>query len=195
MAERGLRSYLRCMKSRDVTLAILVSVWIPPFAARAQKFDPCSLLTRREIQAVQGDRVTAARASEPQRNQFAVSQCFYTLATSSRSISLEVTRRRPGETEGPRSQWRRMFARALRKDEGREETAESETEAGREVARPRPISGVGDEAFWDGSPIGGALYVLRDETCLRVSVGGPDSAQVKLEKSKRLARSALRRLS
>jgi hypothetical protein len=168
-------------------------------AAAAQKFDACSLLSRREIQAVQGDRVTATKLSEPQRNQFAVSQCFYTLATFSRSISLEVTRRRPGEAEDPRSHWKQMFARAMQKGEEKEEAEEFQKEAGRERGReaagPRRVSGVGDEAFWDGSSIGGGLYVLHDETYLRLSVGGPDSADVKIEKLKKLARSALRRLS
>jgi hypothetical protein len=187
------------MKSRDVALAVLMSACVAPFAAAAQKFDACSLLTRREIQAVQGDRVMATKASEPQRNQFTVSQCFYTLATFSKSISLEVTRRRPGETEGPRSHWKQMFAKALQKGEERGEAEESEKESGRErereAARPRAVIGVGDEAFWDGSSIGGGLYVLRDETYLRLSVGGPDPAEVKIEKLKKLARSALRRLS
>ncbi len=180
-------------------LAVLMSACVARFAPAAQKFDACSLLTRREIQTVQGDRVTATKASEPQRGQFAVSQCFYTLATFSKSISLEVTRRRPGETEGPRSHWKRMFARARQKSEEKGEAEESERVAGRErseeAARPRPVPGVGDEAFWDGSPIGGSLYVLRDETYLRLSLGGPDSPEVKIERLKKLARSALRRLS
>ncbi len=187
------------MKRRDVTFAILVSACVAPFAAAAPKFDACSLLTRGEIQSVQGGRVRAVRASEPQRNQFAVSQCFYTLATFSRSISLEVTRRRPGETEGPRSHWERMFARALQKNEERGEVAEVRRETGREedreAAAPRRVDGVGDEAFWEGSSFGGALYVLRDETYLRLSIGGSDPTEVKIEKLKKLARSALRRLS
>jgi hypothetical protein len=186
-------------KRIPTALAVLLGIGVSCAAAAAQKFDACSLLTRREIQAVQRDRVTATKASEPQRNQFAVSQCFYTLATFSKSISLEVTRRRPGETEGPRSHWKQMFTRAMRKGEEKEETEESGREAGRErdreSASPRRISGVGDEAFWDGSSIGGGLYVLRDETYMRLSVGGPDPAEVKIEKLKKLARSALRRLS
>ncbi len=187
------------MKRRYVTFAILVSVCVAPFAAATPKFDACSLLTSREIRSVQGDRVRAVRASEPQRNQFAVSQCFYTLATFSRSISLEVTRRRPGETEGPRSHWKRMFARALQEDEVKGEVAEVRRETGheedREAASPRRVAGVGDEAFWEGSSLGGALYVLRDDTYLRLSIGGADPTEVKIEKLKKLARNALRRLS
>jgi hypothetical protein len=37
----------------------------------------------------------------------------------------------------------------------------------------RRISGVGDEAYWDGSTLGGGLFVLKGDTYFRLSVGGP----------------------
>ncbi len=171
--------------------------------AASETFDPCSLLTAREIEEVQGIKVASTKASQPQRGHFAVSQCFYTLTTFSRSISLEVTRRAPGEAEAPRTHWKQMFARAL--DERREEKEEREVEeesrenagGGKEKeteAKPRPVAGVGDEAFWTGSSLGGGLFVLKGDAYFRLSVGGPDSEAVKIEKLKKLARKALRRL-
>jgi hypothetical protein len=168
-------------------------------AAAAGKFDPCSLLTRREIEEVQGDRLASQKASEPGRERFAVSQCFYTLATFSKSISLEVTRRLPGEAASPRAYWKQMFFRAMEKGKDREEEAESGEREGREKAReaaakPRRISGVGDEAYWDGSTLGGGLFVLKGDAYFRLSVGGPDNGAVKIEKLKKLARRILSRL-
>ena len=168
-------------------------------AAATGKFDPCSLLTRGEIEEVQGDRVVSTKASEPERDRFAVSQCFYSLATFSKSISLEVTRRRPQAAESPRTGWKQMFARALDRAKEREEEAESEGKGGREkgrraAARPLGVSGVGDEAFWDGSSLSGGLFVLKGDSYFRLSVGGPENETVKIEKLKKLARRALARL-
>jgi len=172
-----------------------VSVWVVLLSAAldaeaAVKLDPCGLLARSEIEAVQGDRVVATKASEPERDRFAVSQCFYTLATFSKSVSLEVTRRRPGSADSPREHWRQMFARALEKGKDEQEQAEPE----KKTARPRRVSGVGDEAFWDGSSLGGGLLVLKGDAYFRLSVGGPDSESVKIEKLKKLSRRALSRL-
>jgi hypothetical protein len=186
------------MKSLGLCL-LVVSGAASSVAAATGKFDPCSLLTRREIEEVQGDRLASQKGSEPQRERFAVSQCFYTLATFSKSISLEVTRGRPGETESPRAYWKQMFFRAMEKGKEKEDEAESgerAREKAREAAaRPRRISGVGDEAFWDGSTLGGGLFVLKGDAYFRLSVGGPDNETVKIEKLKKLARRALPRLS
>jgi hypothetical protein len=180
-----------------VSLVLLFSA--AASGAAAEKFDACSLLTRPEIETVQGDRLAFTKSSEPQRDRFAVSQCFYTMATFSKSISLEVTRRRPGEAEGPGAHWKQMFTRALEKGKEREDAAEQDEKAGRErereaAARPRRVSGVGDEAFWDGSSLGGGLFVLKGDSYFRLSVGGPENEIVKIEKLKKLARRALARL-
>jgi hypothetical protein len=167
--------------------------------ALAEKFDACSLLTRREIETVQGDRVASTKASEPERNRFAVSQCFYTLTTFSKSISLEITRHRTGEAESPRAHWKQMFSRALEKANEKEKEKESEEKTTGEkrkeaAARPRLVSGVGDEAYWDGSTLGGGLFVLKGDAYFRLSVGGPEPEAVKIEKLKKLSRKALPRL-
>ncbi len=68
---------------------------------------------------------------------------------------------------------------------------ESERE---EHGRPRPLPGIGDEAFWVGSRMSGALYVLRGDSYFRLSLGGPESETVKIDKARRLASELLLRL-
>jgi hypothetical protein len=92
-----------------------------------------------------------------------------------------------------------MFFRAMEKGKEKEEEAESGERGGRESAReaaakPRRVSGIGDEAFWDGSTLGGGLFVLKGDAYFRLSVGGPDNEAVKIEKLKKLARRVLTRL-
>jgi len=53
---------------------------------------------------------------------------------------------------------------------------------------------VGDEAFWIASRVGGALYVLKGNSYLTVSVGGAADEKTRIEKSKALAQRALVRL-
>lgn len=104
----------------------------------------------------------------------------------------------PGSTvstirpEGEREKERdKKSAKEREKEKAREKNREEEEE---EAAPPQKIAGVGDEAFWTGSRVGGALYVLKGSTYLRVSVGGAGDQQSKINKSKALARLALKRL-
>jgi hypothetical protein len=59
---------------------------------------------------------------------------------------------------------------------------------------PQKISGVGDEAYWTASRVGGALYVLKGNTYLRISIGGSSDQASQTKKSKTLAQKALARL-
>ncbi|MBA3573213.1 MAG: hypothetical protein H0W34_14855 [Pyrinomonadaceae bacterium] len=52
---------------------------------------------------------------------------------------------------------------------------------------------MGDKAYWVGNEVIGALNVLKGNRYITISVGGGDQA-TKLEKSKRLADFALKRL-
>ena len=63
-----------------------------------------------------------------------------------------------------------------------------------ESTRPRAITGIGEQAYWVGSPMVGALYVLKGNTFLRISVGGVREESARIEKSVALARLALKRL-
>ena len=174
-------------------------------AARTPDPFPCSLLTRLEVEAVQRDKVTDAKNSEPSREPLTVSQCFYSAKTFSRSVSLEVTRRAPGGKESPAAHWKQMFARALDRARSKEEQEEAEKAADarqggerekerESAAKARAIEGLGDEAYWIRTSLGGGLYVLKGDTYFRLSVGGPDPESVKIDRLKKLARQVLRRL-
>jgi len=58
---------------------------------------------------------------------------------------------------------------------------------------PRSVTGLGEEAYWVAGPVASALYVLRGEMFLRVSVGSTGQESERMEKSKALARIALKR--
>ena len=63
-----------------------------------------------------------------------------------------------------------------------------------EGAPPERVRGVGDEAFWTGSRIGGTLYVLKGNSYLRISIGGAADQPTKMKRSKVLAQKAVARL-
>jgi hypothetical protein len=73
---------------------------------------------------------------------------------------------------------------------GRKPGPEGEEEA----RKPRRIEGLGEEAYWVGTPITGALYVLQADNFVRISVGGVREESVRIEKSKTLARAVVKRL-
>jgi hypothetical protein len=78
---------------------------------------------------------------------------------------------------------------------GAQEQRESEREEENEKkSPPKKIDGVGEEAFWIGSRVGGALYVLKDQLILRISVGGGQDIETKIARSKALAEKAINRL-
>ncbi|HEX8141550.1 MAG TPA: hypothetical protein VF553_03080 [Pyrinomonadaceae bacterium] len=174
-------------------------------------FDPCSLLTPSEIASVQGDEVKESRAAPGNSNRLAVSQCYFQTATPSKSVSLEVTRRIPGQRDAlsPREFWEERFEgeeHERERERGRKGKREADKrEAERRGARgseeeeeeggpPQRVAGVGDEAFWSGNRIVGALYVLKGDSIIRISVGGVADQSARLEKTKTLAQMALKRL-
>jgi hypothetical protein len=168
---------------------------------------------------VQGDAVQETKSDGRTDGGMSVSQCFYSVASFSKSVSLAVTKGdpdSPGKT-GPRDFWKRTFHRDDEKDREREKESEKKSERERERERekkgepdreqsrgreeeeeegapPKKITGVGDEAYWMGSRVGGALYVLKKNAFIRISVGGPGNEEEKINKSKALAQKALKRL-
>jgi len=148
-------------------------------------FDVCKLIASSDMEAVQGEAVLDAKSSERKTGGFAIAQCYYTLPSHTKSVSLEVTRPDPnqGAPSGPRDRWKKLFH------------GEGDQEGEKESGKPLPVSGVGDEAFWTGNQMIGALYVLKDNSYLRISIGGAEDASVKIRKSKELAQKALKRLS
>lgn len=153
----------------------------PSPAPKAAAPDACALISVSEIESVQGDKVTGTKGSRRSGGPFHVSQCFYTAAKYVNSVSLEVTERRPDDSNqnAVLEFWTRQFR---------------ESKDTRRSVKPRSVRGVGDEAYWAGGSKTGALYALKKDKYLRVSVGGGDAEEVKLQKSKKLAEYALKRL-
>ena len=150
-------------------------------AERRALFDPCALIKASEVGAVQNDKITATKSSSRHNGMFAVSQCFYTAANFVNSVSLEMNQRRRDDSQrnSVLQFWTQQFRQARDK---------------RKSVKPKLIPGIGDEAYWVGSSKMGALYILKRDRYFRVSVGGSDAEEVKLQKSKKLAEYALKRL-
>lgn len=134
----------------------------------------CALLSEEEVLRVQGEPVQERKPSEA-RHTFRVWQCFYRTPTFAKSVSVALAVPLPGDRarSGPRDYWRATF----------EDSHE-----------PRPVPALGDEAFWVGDRVTGALYVLRGDTFLRLSVGGVTDEAARLKRTRALAESAVRRL-
>ena len=173
-------------------------------ALAVRKTDACALLTSTEIAAVQGEPVKETKPSVQPGSSFLMSQCFFSTASFDKSVSLVLFTPDPAKPSapGPRKYWQEQFhppePAVKEKDEPEAGQAKApkktEEERERELSKPRPVAGLGEEAYWVGNPITGALYVLQGDTFLRISVGGVREEAARIEKSKALARAALKRL-
>ena len=169
------------------------------------KFDVCALITKDEIETIQGSPVTDAKSSGHSDRGLRVSQCFYTTAEFNKSVVINVTQAEPESQEKrePKIFWKETFGQysgEAKEREGDNEKRESLREQERDKGEkeksipPRKIDGVGEEAFWIGNRVGGALYVLKKDAFIRLSIGGPDDEERKIKKLKALADKALPRL-
>jgi hypothetical protein len=169
------------------------------------EFDVCALITKQEIEAIQRSPIKETKSSVRSDAGFRVSQCFYTAEDFSKSVSLAVTQRDP-TSSGERSVkdfWNETFGRFTDEEkennpgkEERERLREQPRREGEEKAfiPPKKIDGIGDDAFWSPNPVGGAIYVLKKDVFIRISIGGHDNEEGKLDKSKALGRMAIDRL-
>lgn len=163
----------------------------------SREIDACALLTKEEIQALQGSPINDTKGSAHSAGAFRVAQCFYTAADFTKSVTLSVTQANPAVngTRSAKDFWDETFHRSS--EEAREkEEKEKEKEHGeeREGRLPTKIEGVGEEAYWSSNRFGGVFYVLGNGAFISISIGGPDSEQVKIDKSKTLAKKAIGRL-
>src|SRR5947208_13425790 len=175
----------------------------PPVPRTSQEsnqaqIDVCGLLTKAEIEAIQGSPIKETKSSALSDAAFRVSQCFYTATEFSKSVSLAVMQRDPGRptTTSPRDFWRERFGRysgdEKERDKVKEETQRKEEKE--ESVPPKKIDGIGDEAFWASNRFGGVLYVLKRDVFISISLGGTDDEETKIKKLKALAQRALQRL-
>jgi hypothetical protein len=150
--------------------------------ALKSRIDPCALLTSDELKAVQGEALQTTLPSEREYGEYFIAQCYYQLPTITNSVVLNVTT--PKERgKSVKEFWRTTHAEPRRRKKSEEKES-----------RPEKISGVGEDAYWEASGIAGALYVLKKDVILRISVGGAGDSRSKLEKCKTLAQKALARL-
>jgi len=158
----------------------------------------CGLLTKEEIEGIQGSPIKETKSSTRSDAAFRVSQCFYTAVEFSKSVSLAVMQRNPGRptTTSPKDFWKERFGRC-NADEKERDTVKQETqrkEEKEESVPPKKIEGIGEEAFWTSNRFGGVLYVLKGDAFISISLGGADDEETKIKKSKALAQKALQRL-
>lgn len=154
-----------------------------------QALDACTLLTSEEIARVQGEPVKAAKGSGMPNPQFTMAQCFYTLGSSSKGVSLSVAVPSAERPAAPREFWVDRFQKE------RERGKRARAAAGREPEEDgEPVVDLGDEAFWVGDVRIGSLYVLEGGRFFRISLGGVTDPGERRERSIALARAVLKRL-
>jgi hypothetical protein len=185
-------------------------------AAESKRVDSCSLLTSQDLRAVLGVEVKDTKGSHQSDGAFAVAQCYYQTAEPSKSVVVTVYDSNPenASAQTPRDFWKQRFGGAVFEDKEKEREREKEkardkkrdkdAEHVRDQARkgeveeestpPKSVAGVGEEAYWTGNQIVGALYVLKKNSFIRISVGGTDSMETKIKKTKALAQKVLSRL-
>jgi hypothetical protein len=162
----------------------------------------CTLITTEEVSAIQKATIIDAKSSAGPSGNLVMSQCYYGSKEPNMSVSLVVIQ--PGFENAAgtevRDYWTETFRRSREQSAGQaghEGEGERRSERGAENDKknpPKKVDGVGEEAYWSGNRFGGALYVLRTDVIIRVSVGGPDNEETKITKSKTLAQEALKRL-
>ena len=170
-----------------VVLAVLFLLGVAEGTDAQRHRDPCRLLSDNEVRAIQGHAPAQKIPSEQAAGSFRFTQCLYRTQefTSSVSVALGIPLATDSKRAGPRQYWQTQFKR--------QESDEDEP-GGKEKEPPKRIAGLGDEAFWVGDPMTGALYVLKGEVFLRVSVGGPPAQSEKIKRARVLASYALKRL-
>lgn len=166
-----------------------------------QKIDACGLATGEEVGAIQGAKMLDPKNSEGPEKDFVLSQCYYGSAEPDKSVSLGLMQRNPTDpgTRTIAQFWHETFDHLASAENGegaekKRQADNGEVKKEHEGVRPQKIEGIGEESYWLGNPMGGILYVLKNDRMLRISFGGPGSADEKLGKSKALAEKAIGRL-
>ncbi len=173
----------------------------PSQESNVAKFDVCGLIKNEEIEAVQGSPVKEAKSTGRSNRGLQMGDCFYMTMEFSRSIDLSVTRSDPDSpTKGNlKDVWRKTFGGGQEKEreddrQKSESLRDQSRERGEEESKAKKIEGIGEEAYWMSTRVGGALYVLKKDAFIRIGIGGADNDETRLNKSKLLAEKALARL-
>ena len=150
---------------------------------------------------MQNTTITDTNSSETSDGAHLISQCYDGSAEPDKSGSLGLMQRNPKDpgTRTIRQFWHETFDYFASTENGggnekNREESKGDDDKDHEGVRPQTIEGLGEASYWLGNPMGGILYVLKNDRMLRISFGGQGSADDKLTKSKALARKALSRL-
>jgi len=158
----------------------------------------CALLTPAEIEAIQGERVEETKPTVRPSGGLFATQCLFRTPTLNKSVSLFLIASDPLHPVPltARQLWQKQFHSSEVDEEpvAGENKKKLDPQRERESREPRPIRGLGEEAYWVASPVASALYVLKGEMFLRISVGSAGQESERMEKSKALARAVLKRL-
>jgi len=169
--------------------------------ASAGALDACALIEKSEIASVQGVEVQQVQPTSQKHGDLNISQCYYTVISADGSKNLSVYVQviqldpKSARRDALKEFWEERFRSESRERRGEEREEREREEEEEAINPPVRVPGIVDEAFWLGTSRGGALYVLKKDKVLRVTVGGADdSAKAQIEKSKTLAHKALARL-
>jgi hypothetical protein len=133
------------------------------------KVDACALISSKEIEAVQGEAVLETKLSGQAGGGLQISQCFFTLPTFSNSISLLIAQKGDGaDAKDPKDFWHETFVKGAAKEREREQREKKDRDKDKKAGRrgeeeedegspPQKVTGVGDDAYWIGSRVAGAL--------------------------------------
>jgi hypothetical protein len=167
-------------------------------ASNKGTIDACKLLTGEEIKTVQRDTLKDITPTAPSGGTFIIRQCFYATSQFVNSVSLTVTQQSSNTgAENIREFWKQRFRSAGSHDRERERERDNRARAleeEEEGAPPERVKGLGEEAYSVGNAKSGALYVLKGNKILRISVGGSHSQPERIQKMKSLAQYAIKRL-
>lgn len=163
--------------------------------AKPGMLDACKLLTSDDVQSVQGEPVEEIKPGTQPGGDLRVSECIFRTTTPAKAISLALAEPSRGQ---PRDYWRKRFHGSVNpkpKEPGAKGNENTERDGDDpDASRPRTIRDLGNEAFWVGGRVTGALYVLHDDSFIRISVGGVRDEAARIARSVALARAALKRL-
>src|SRR5437899_915090 len=123
-------------------------------AAAKGRIDACALITKAEIEAVQGEPVKETKSSELPSGSFVMSQCVFLTPTFAKSVSLALATPGPAKPSAltPREYWRKQFhpPEQEKGEKGEEEKSSGgkapkpEPEREKESSKPRVIDGLGE---------------------------------------------------
>lgn len=159
----------------------------------ATQLDACKLLTSDEL-AVQGEPLKQAKPSSSATGKIAISQCYFAMPTTAKSVTLMLVTPAGDSRDGAREAWEKQFPVAPAAADRDGKQGENGRDPEHEKPAARPVEGLGEQAYWLTSPFGGILYVLQGNRFFRISMGGSGNDAARLSHAKVLAQAVLEHL-